>query len=51
MKIEVSPSSELTDGWGALEFFSRLLESHVAGEKHLSEIILNHKVNSDGSPK
>ena len=50
-RIEVSPSSELMDDRGALEFFSKFLESRAARGKHLSEIVLNHKMNSDGSPK
>ena len=50
-KIEVSPSSEFMDDWGALDFFSKFLESRAARGKHLSEIVLNHKMNSDGSPK
>jgi len=50
-RIEISPSSELMDDPGALGFFPRLLESRAACGKHLSDIVLSHKMNSDGSPR
>ena len=50
-RIEVSPSSELMDDRGALDFFSKFLEARAARRKHLSEIVLNHRMNPDGSPR
>ena len=50
-RIEISPSSELMDDPGAPEFFPRLLEYRAARGKHLSDIVLSHKLNSDGSPR
>ena len=50
-RIEITPSNELMDGWGALGFFLRLLESRAACGRHISEIVLSHKLNSAGSPK
>jgi len=49
-RVEISPSNELMDDPGALDFFPRLLESRAACGKHL-DIVLSHKMNSDGSPK
>ena len=49
-RIEISPSDELTDGLDAQDFFVGLLESRAARGKHISEIVLSHKLNSDGSP-
>lgn len=50
-RIEITPSSELTDDSAALDFFSKLLESRAACGKHLSEIVPFHKINPDGTPK
>ncbi|KAF9650464.1 hypothetical protein BDM02DRAFT_3185311 [Thelephora ganbajun] len=50
-RIEISPSSNLIDDRGALDFFPRLLKSRVACGKPLPEIVLSHKLNPDGSPK
>ena len=50
-RIEVSPSSELMDDWGALDFFTKLLEFRAARGKHLSEVVLNHKMDLDVSPE
>lgn len=50
-RIEISLSSELVDGPGALDFFTRLIESRAACGRHLSDIVLSHKTNLDGSPK
>lgn len=47
-RIEISPSEELRDGWGALDFFLALLESRAACGNHLSEVVLSHRTNSDG---
>lgn len=50
-RIEISPSSELLGDLVALDFFPRFLESRAACGKHLSDIALSRKMNSDGSPR
>jgi len=50
LNIEISPSDQLMDSAGSLDF-PRLLESRAACGKHLSDTSISHKVNSDGPPK
>jgi len=39
------------DDRGALDFFSKFLEARAARGKHPPEIVLNHEMNPDGSPR